>query len=326
MWGGDNMAKKNRRVSITRQIMNEVIRIQNEKTIHNLSRKHYIRNTKKFIVFCREHYDCRNFDSCREHIQDYSDYLQTQGYTPSTIHSYVAAACSTFDVPMQDIRKPIRKTSEFIRGRCQGESIRTSQDLNDPEWDYIVSFQKKAGLRRAELYELRKEDFLMDESGHFTIFVRNGKGHKKQHQRLNSEEDVEFIKRYFDAVGPGERIFDKKYFNNDLNFHKLRADSAKEYYEIQLHRILNEPGYAEKLESEIKKRWELFNINPKTGKPKKFPQSQIQGWYVLRGDNRAKAIREGRPLRYNRLAVMAASVFKLSHWRTNVTVQNYLAI
>lgn len=320
------MAKKNRRISITQQIMNEVIRIQNEKTVHNLSRKHYIRNTKKFVVFCREHYDCRNFDSCREHIQDYSDYLQTQGYTPSTIHSYIAAACSTFDVPMQDIRKPIRKTSEFIRGRCQGESIRTSQDLNDPEWDYIVSFQKKVGLRRAELYELRKEDFLMDESGHFTIFVRNGKGHKKQHQRLNSEEDVEFIKRYFDAVGTGEKVFEDKYFRNDLNFHKLRADSAKEYYAIQLDRILNEPGYAEKLESEIKKRWELFNINPKTGKPKKFPQSQIQGWYVLRGDNRAKAIREGRPLRYNRLAVMACSIFKLSHWRTNVTVQNYLAI
>jgi urocanate hydratase len=39
-----------------------------------------------------------------------------------------------------------------------------------------------------------------------------------------------------------------------------------------------------------------------------------------------KAIREGRPLRYNRLAVMACSIFKLSHWRTNVTVQNYLAI
>ena len=48
-------------------------------------------------------------------------------------------------------------------------------------------------------------------------------------------------------------IFDKKYFNNDLNLHKLRADSAKEYYEIQLHRILNEPGYASILEAEIKK-------------------------------------------------------------------------
>ena len=317
------MSKKKRRTSITQQIMNEVIKIQNAKTVHDLSRKHYIRNTKKFIVFCRENYDCRDFDSCREHIQDYSDYLQSQGYSPSTIHSYIAAACSTFSVPMDEVKKPIRKTSQFFRGREKSEKIRTNQDLTDPEWSSIVEFQRRVGLRRAELKELRKEDSLIDESGHFTVFVRNGKGRKRQNQRLNSEEDVEFIKRYFDAVGTGEKIFEDKYFKNDLNFHKLRADSAKEYYAIQLDRILNEPGYAKTLEAEIKRRWQLYNINPKTGRPKKFPQSQIQGWYVLRGDNRAKAIREGRPLRYNRLAVMATSVFKLSHWRCNVTVQNY---
>ena len=160
------MAKKNRRVSITRQIMNEVLRIQNEKTVHNLSRKHYIRNTKKFIVFCRENYNCKDFESCREHIQDYSDYLQSQGYSPSTIHSYIAAVCSTFSVPMEEIKKPIRKTSEFVRGRDKGEKIRTNQDLADPEWSYIVEFQKRVGLRRAELKELRKEDGLIDESGH----------------------------------------------------------------------------------------------------------------------------------------------------------------
>ena len=38
------MAKKKKRVSITNQMMQEVIRIQNEKTPHDLSRKHYIRN------------------------------------------------------------------------------------------------------------------------------------------------------------------------------------------------------------------------------------------------------------------------------------------
>ena len=102
------MAKKKRqRQSVTYKIMNRVIEVQNEKTHHDLSRKNYIRNTKRFIKFCREKYDCKDFESCREHIQDYSDYLQTQGYTPSTIHSYIAAACSTFDVPMQEISKPI---------------------------------------------------------------------------------------------------------------------------------------------------------------------------------------------------------------------------
>lgn len=320
------MAKKKKRVSITNQMMQEVIRIQKEKTPHDLSRKHYIRNTKKFIVFCRERFDCKNLESCREHIQAYSDYLQELGYTPSTIHSYIAAVCSTFNVPMETIKKPIRKTAEFIRGRKAGETIRASQDMNNPEMQYIIEFQKRVGVRRAELANIRKEDFTIDESGFPVIYIRKGKGNKPTHQRLNTPEDAVFIKRYFDAFDPGEKIFDEKYLKNELNFHKLRANCAKEYYNIQLDKILNEPGYAEQLEAEIRARWNNFNINPKTGKPKRFPEDQIQGWYVLRGDNRKKALREGKPIRYNRLAIMATSIFKLSHWRTNVTVQNYIMI
>ena len=34
--------------------MSRVIAVQNEKTPHDLSRKNYIRNTKRFIKFCRE--------------------------------------------------------------------------------------------------------------------------------------------------------------------------------------------------------------------------------------------------------------------------------
>lgn len=70
----------------------------------------------------------------------------------------------------------------------------------------------------------------------------------------------------------------------------------------------------------------IYGKEEKASKPKRFPDDQIKGWYVLRGDNRKKALREGKPIRYNRLAIMATSIFKLSHWRTNVTVQNYIMI
>lgn len=36
------------------------------------------------------------------------------------------------------------------------------------------------------------------------------------------------------------------------------------------------------------------------------------------------AIRKGLLTEYNRLALMAVSVFHLSHWRLDVTVSNYL--
>lgn len=46
--------------------------------------------------------------------------------------------------------------------------------------------------------------------------------------------------------------------------------------------------------------------------------------YKLRGNNYQKAIEQGKEMEYNRLALMAVSVFHLSHWRLDVTVTNYM--
>ncbi len=320
------MAKKKRkRESVTHKIMNKVIQIQNEKTPHDLSRKNYIQNTKRFIKFCREKYDCKDFESCREHIQDYCNYLQEQGYTASTIHTYIASVCSTFDEPMISVNKPIRHIGEYTRGR-KNIVNHTNQDLNDPEYARIVDFQKIVGIRRAELAELTGDCLVKDESGFPCILVKNGKGRKVQQQRLNKPEDIEIIKSYFEGKAPDEPIFTEKELNNDLNFHKLRALSAQEYYDIQLHRIMTEPGYKEQLIKEIEKRWKQCNLNKETGKPKPFDKTKLQGWYVTRGTVRKAALANGRPIKYNRLAVMAVSLFKTSHYRTNTTVQHYLIL
>ncbi len=67
-------------------------------------------------------------------------------------------------------------------------------------------------------------------------------------------------------------------------------------------RIEGEPGYERKLASEIIRRWNAYNL----------------------GENKKLAIQKGLPTEYNRLALMAVSVFHLSHWRLDVTVSNYL--
>lgn len=320
------MAKRKKRVSITRKIMNVVIDIQNEKTPHDLTRKNYIRNTKRFVVFCREKYNCRDYDSCREHVQDYSDYLQEQDcYSPATIHTYIAAVCSSFDIPMNEIRKPIRHIGEFTRGR--GSVVNhTNQDLNDPEYQRTVVFQRIVGIRRSELKNLTGDCFVYDDFGNPCILVKKGKGNKKQYQRLNKPEDIDIIKPYFEGKAPDEKIFTDKELNNDLNFHKLRALSAQEYYDIQLDRIQNEPGYADKLAKEIEQYWKQNNKDKRTGKPKPFDRTKLEGWYVTRGSVRSNAKKNNRPIKYNKLAVFAVSLLKLSHFRTNVSVENYLAI
>ena len=48
------------------------------------------------------------------------------------------------------------------------------------------------------------------------------------------------------------------------------------------------------------------------------------GRYICRGGN-AEALREqGREVSFDRLCLMAVSVFHLSHWRSDVTVKNYM--
>ncbi len=318
------MAKRKRRESITHKIMNQVIEIQNVKTSHDLSRKNYIRNTKRFIKFCREKYYCRDFESFREHIQDYSDYLQEQGYTASTIHTYIAAVCSTLDVPMAEIKKPIRHIGEFSRGR-NNIINHTNQDLNDPEYKRVVEFQRIVGIRRSELAKLTGDCLVYDESGYPCILVKKGKGNKEQYQRLNRPEDISIIKPYFEGKAPDEYIFTEREINNDLNFHKLRALSAQEYYDIQLNRILNEPGYVEQALNELKIRWKRCNIDKRTGKSKPF-YLDADGWYVTRGSIRKTAVSRNRPIKFNKLAVAMTTVFKCSHYRLGVTVQHYLAI
>ena len=152
--------------------------------------------------------------------------------------------------------------------------------------------------------------------------MRKGKGGKVQYQRI-LEQDIEFIKQYFDAVNENEYVFDQKYFENDLNLHSLRALSAKEYYFAQFKKIKENPQYAEQLEKEIRDRWTKMNLTKKSN-PKKFKEVELQGTYTLRGKNRELAIKKGLPIHYNKVALLATSIFKLSHWRNDVTIASYM--
>ena len=78
--------------SITRQLRDEIEPfIQSCKS--SVTQKNYRKWLTAFIRYCREHHNCKTHAECSEHIQDYSDYLQSK-YSASTIHNYLAAVCS----------------------------------------------------------------------------------------------------------------------------------------------------------------------------------------------------------------------------------------
>ena len=289
--------------------------------------RQFLRHSYRYVQFCREHFDCRDYESCcsMEFAQSYCDYLKKQGYTASTIHTYLAAVAMSFDgVKLNNINKPARHTAEYIRGRKEPFAPQKSSDLSHEAWKSLVDFNLKVGLRKREIQKLTGSCFKQDESGFGSVEVLRGKGNKYTLNRLNTPEDVEFIRQYFERVGPDEPVFPPEMFKNHLNLHKLRAESAKEYYKIQVEKIRENPEYAKQLEKEILARWNEYNINPRTGKPRYFDKKEISGWWVLRGKNRLKAKELGNDGKYLKLAVLATSIFKLSHWRNDTTIFSYL--
>lgn len=317
---GAILRKRPRKQTVTQCIMQQVYNELQERS-HDLSRAQYARDCRRFIKYCRDTFDCRSFEDCKTYVQEYSDHLQAESYSASTIHTYLAAVCVVFEVDLRTINKPTRHVAEYTRGRMPKRDG-VSSDLSDPKWKYLVDFQRAVGIRREELMHLHGNDFCLDESGYPCVFVRRGKGGKPQLQRI-LDKHISLVQSYYDAVPSNTLVFDRGLFKNDLNFHSLRAESAKEYYQEQLRLISVYPEYADRLEQEIRARWAMCNKD-KQGRPRPFFERELRGYYTLRGKNRALAIQKNLPLRYNKLALLATSIFKLSHWRNDVTIASYL--
>ena len=295
------------------------------KYANDVTFKNYTMCYKRFLNYCHEFHNTKTKEDCKKYIQEYIDYL-AEKQKPSSVHTAAAAICSLHCIPLGDISKPKRITSNYTRGRPNNDRHeRNDNDLNNPAYSRLVEFQRRVGIRRSELARLTSDDFF-ERAGKFYCIVRRGKGGKRQEQ-LILREDVDFVKSYFTNTPKGERIFSKAEMKNHLNLHTLRAQAAKETYKYLENELsIHGEGYRRKLEAELRETWNKYNINPKTGKPKPFPKNRLTGTYFLRGKSKAFAIKNNLPIFYDRFLVVYVSVVKLAHYRLSVTVQSYLNI
>lgn len=273
----------------------------------------YLDAAVKYGEWCKRTYRCRHFVDCREHIQAYSDWLVEQGKSASTIHTYLAGVCRVYEVPLDKVQKPKRVTSQNTRSRGR-KDVDERSDVGRKASPRLHDFAAVVGIRRAEYTRLRGDDLVYDESGYLCVQVKRGKGGKFQLQRILPGDEM-FVRAHFD--GSASLVFTKAELDNKIDLHHLRALQAQRAYKYYADRLHKEPGYRERLEVEIKARWRLYN-------KRRWKQREFEGTYQLRGANRELAQRLRRPVEYDRLAVLAVSVFHLSHWRTGVTVSNYL--
>lgn len=263
-------------------------------------------------------------------LQAYERHLEgrPEGYSPATIHAKLAPICKAVGISMKEISKPKRSAGKIVRGRSA--TTRGEKELRDPRYNRLVTLQRAAGIRRAELAKLRGRDLIQDEHGHLYIHVERGKGGKRTDQFI-LPKDRENVLRIFEGVGPEERVFSGDEIPPHANLHRLRAEHAQECYRYYAEAIQRSPRAAEHLRAVLVRRWReahrvLEAENPRAyiAAEDRFIRDMDARPYELRGENRRKAEKLDLPVIYNRLALMAVSVMNLSHWRLDVTVVNYL--
>lgn len=304
---------------------------------NNSTRKSLIKDVKDFAGYCKES-GIRRFSDITEPVavvQAYCDRLVADGhYSAGSIHRKLAAPCRALSVNMGDIDKPKRTQSTITRGRrVDGEVKRGDREQLQPQYSRLVQLQSVVGIRRNELAHLRGRDLQRDECGYLCVHVQSGKGGKEQLQRiLPADEGI--VRQIFRTIQPDQRVFTPQEMRNHINLHGLRAGQGQRAYSYYAARLQSDPDYAGQLVKELAARYRA--ASPHGEHPgaagrwfsKMFGSCKLAdiagSQYLLRGENKQRALTMGRPTTYNRLALLAVSVYHLSHWRLDVTVTNYL--
>ena len=311
--------------------------------------KHTIRNYKSAIATFCEWAEERGISPLKdikgkrvETLNEYSKYLQERGYSAGTIHTYLAPICKGMQVEMDKVDKPKRKAATVSKRRVETSNLQGKRELTQERYNRSVRLSEAVGARRAELARLTYADLVArDESGYRCVAIHDGKGGKDTMQRLTPEQEAvvdDFIQKAREAgLSASERVLTRKELQNHIDYHSLRAQRAQRAYEAYEERIRTEG--AAPLIRELVARWNEYHrgddaIQTRNGKFFIRKGSRAAHFYkelrafdklyALRGDNRRRALTEGRPVVYNRLALLAVSVFDLSHWRLDVTVTNYM--
>lgn len=294
----------------------------NEKT-----KKQYCSAIDKFAQFAKNELKMSKMYQLdgkeKETIQTWADKLQADKKSPATIHTYLAAVCKACGVDMGEIKKPERTCASITRSRhYAGENERGMRDLKNPKFERLVRLAEVTGIRRDEYMQLKGSDLQRDESGALCVHVPKGKGGKEQYQRILPQHE-EVVKSIFKGVKSSDFVFSKDELSNDIDLHRLRAKNAQEAYKYYVERMKNDSSYRDQLRWELCERFNAFHTTSVKDYIK-FTNSFKDGLYVTRGTVREVAECNGKPVAYDRTALMAVSVFHLSHWRADVTVVNYL--
>lgn len=260
-----------------------------------------------------------------EHIQAFEHYLASERlYSAYTIHTRLAPICQAAGINMADIEKPERSCNGITRGRESEANPRGRREESNERYKRVVELQKAIGVRRSELAALTPNDIIKTSNGTMWAHVLRGKGGKEQFQLILPAYQ-ESVSNMIDGLNLDSPILTPTEMKNKINLHGLRAEHAREVYNY-FNEICSSPAAAYQLKTQLKTYYKKMNPIKDENDQRHYVEfcRNLSGTYCVRGANKDKAVANGYSTIYNKLPLMATSVFSLSHWRLNVTVINYM--
>ncbi|MFR0929882.1 MAG: hypothetical protein ACLSIM_11530, partial [Monoglobus pectinilyticus] len=121
----------------------------------------YIKHCCYFLDWCKENHKCKTLKQCRQYVPEWIE--SRRGLSASTQKLDVAALSKLYrchhgrgQKPFKDVETDTRRRANIKRSR--GDAVRDKHFSEKNNAD-LITFCKCSGLRRAELQDLRFEDF-----------------------------------------------------------------------------------------------------------------------------------------------------------------------
>lgn len=324
--------------------------------VNNRTKSTYRRGIDDYVKFCQGQGINKirdTLDDPKAIIRNWIDNMVERGLKAATIHTYVAPVAKAYNLNMKELDKPRRKAAEVEKGRNPKKNLQGQRERWEDRYKLSVQLAEATGLRRRELMKITAGAIRHDESGALCVCIV-GKGGKRQRQRILPDDvkTVMTLRRMALEANGGELdkpILNTAQFSDHIPYHTIRREHAQKAYNYFLKAVQTPEG-REELRHELILRWNAEHSDkPKQDKhgnrrPSELICQTISGDYVaadpkspaakfladmngtyrLRGDNYARAMKDGRPATYDKLALLAVSVFCLAHWRNDVTVRHYM--
>lgn len=182
--------------------------------------KDYLKHACYFVKWCKEHYDCKTLDDCRQYV---NEWLKTRLVLSSyTQKIETCALAKLYDCSSEEfIKTHVRHRADITRSRKEAKRDKNFSMTNNKEF---IEFCKSTGLRKRELKCLRGTQLIF-KNGLYYIAVTNGaKGRRYRESPIISNADT-IVKRMKKAGS--NKVW--KYVP-DMDVHSFRSEYCTKIY------------------------------------------------------------------------------------------------